>query len=97
MSENQKKHIEAATLANKAGKILAIGEDGEIVLKDIPASEKAKIVRMKRDVLLKCSDKYMMEDYPNKPEKDALLAYRQALRDIPAQNGFPDDISWPAI
>ena len=27
---------------------------------------------------------------------DEWKAYRQALRDIPAQEGFPDNISWPS-
>jgi len=26
---------------------------------------------------------------------DAMKAYRQALRDVPAQEGFPTDINWP--
>ena len=26
---------------------------------------------------------------------DAMTAYRQALRDVPAQLGFPSDITWP--
>ena len=26
---------------------------------------------------------------------DAMTAYRQALRDVPAQSGFPTDINWP--
>jgi hypothetical protein len=26
---------------------------------------------------------------------DAQTAYRQALRDVPSQEGFPDNISWP--
>ena len=27
---------------------------------------------------------------------DAITAYRQALRDVPAQSGFPSDVTWPA-
>ena len=26
---------------------------------------------------------------------DAMTAYRQALRDVPAQSGFPSNITWP--
>lgn len=26
---------------------------------------------------------------------DAMTSYRQALRDVPAQEGFPSDITWP--
>lgn len=28
---------------------------------------------------------------------DAMKAYRQALRDVPAQSGFPTDITWPTL
>lgn len=28
---------------------------------------------------------------------DAMKAYRQALRDVPAQDGFPTDINWPTL
>jgi hypothetical protein len=28
---------------------------------------------------------------------DAMKAYRQALRDVPAQSGFPTDITWPKL
>ena len=28
---------------------------------------------------------------------DAMKAYRQALRDVPAQSGFPTDINWPTL
>lgn len=33
---------------------------------------------------------------PDTPEmSDAMRTYRQALRDVPAQSGFPTDITWP--
>lgn len=33
---------------------------------------------------------------PDTPEmSDAMRTYRQALRDVPAQEGFPSDITWP--
>ncbi len=28
---------------------------------------------------------------------DAMKTYRQALRDVPAQEGFPTDIIWPTL
>lgn len=31
----------------------------------------------------------------NVPNKDAWLSYRQQLRDITTQSGFPTDINWP--
>lgn len=33
---------------------------------------------------------------PDTPEmSDAMRTYRQALRDVPAQEGFPTNITWP--
>ena len=38
----------------------------------------------------------MMPDYPiSDANRDALKAYRQALRDVPEQPGFPDEVVWP--
>ena len=47
--------------------------------------------RIERDVLLSDSDVYALADRIT----DELRTYRQALRDIPNQSGFPDDITWP--
>lgn len=52
--------------------------------------------RSKRDQLLTESDYYLQPDYPSTSE--GLLAvkmYRQELRDVPSQLGFPFDIVWP--
>ena len=49
-----------------------------------------------RDNLLKASDYAAMPDYPcSDMERTGWLAYRQALRDIPEQEGYPDTIVWP--
>ena len=34
---------------------------------------------------------------PDVTMTDAMKAYRQALRDVPAQSGFPTDITWPEL
>ena len=58
----------------------------------------AKQVRYKRDILLRKSDFYVMPDYPSKAEDLAdVRAYRQSLRDITKQGGFPKDITWPNV
>ena len=37
-----------------------------------------------------------MSDYPiDDNKKAAILSYRQELRDISKQSGFPRDINWP--
>jgi hypothetical protein len=53
-------------------------------------------VRAKRDTLLAETDYLVMPDYPLPEDRgQAVLAYRQALRDVPEQAGFPRQIDWP--
>ena len=52
--------------------------------------------REKRNALIAETDFMAMPDYPLDAEKKAaVLAYRQALRDVPEQAGFPRQIDWP--
>ena len=48
--------------------------------------------RATRDDLLKATDHYGLSDVPM---TDAMTVYRQALRDVPQQAGFPQTITWP--
>ena len=48
--------------------------------------------RATRDELLKATDHYGLSDTTM---TDAMVAYRQALRDVPQQEGFPQTITWP--
>lgn len=48
-------------------------------------------VRAKRDALLASSDNMALADRIT----DAWRTYRQSLRDLPAQSGFPNSITWP--
>tara|TARA_Y100000022_G_scaffold130846_1_gene113511 strand:- start:49 stop:462 length:414 start_codon:yes stop_codon:yes gene_type:complete len=58
--------------------------------------EKRYSIRSQRHTLLSDSDWTVMPDSPLTTDKKAEWAtYRQALRDIPAQSGFPNDITWP--
>jgi len=50
--------------------------------------------RAKRERLLRESDYVMMTDYPL-ADKSPWAVYRQALRDITGQAGYPHDIDWP--
>lgn len=50
--------------------------------------------RAKRDKLLAKTDFYMLKDAPPAPE--GLEAYRQALRDVTEQAGFPESVEWPS-
>lgn len=56
----------------------------------------AAAVREKRDQLIAETDFLMMPDYPLSSEgRQAVQAYRQALRDVPQQEGFPFGVHWP--
>lgn len=67
--------------------------------------EKAKVLpglsarlREQRDYLLENSDKYALVDtYAalTQEQQAQLMAYRQALRDLPNQAGFPWNVTWP--
>ena len=58
--------------------------------------EKAMQVRTERDGLITGTDYLLMPDYPiSDDEREAVKAYRQALRDVTKQPGFPDVINWP--
>ena len=53
----------------------------------------AASAREKRNVLLQQSDWTQVADAP--VDQSAWAVYRQALRDITAQAGFPETINWP--
>ena len=55
--------------------------------------EQAKSVRASRTEKLKDSDWTQVADSP--VDQAAWATYRQALRDITAQEGFPWDLEWP--
>lgn len=56
----------------------------------------AERARKERAELLRASDYIMMEDYPaDEGTRVKYAEYRQALRDITAQPGFPYNVEWP--
>lgn len=60
---------------------------------DIPESALAEEVRAERDELLKKSDWTQIPDCT--VDKEVWATYRQALRDITTQEGFPFNITFP--
>lgn len=57
-----------------------------------------KSVRAKRDSLISETDYLLASDYPISAEDlEAVKVYRQALRDVPQQAGFPFDVVWPDL
>lgn len=61
------------------------------------AEEVAAEARGKRDRLI-VEAGYMINTLEDTGgDATALRAYRQALRDVPLQAGFPDSITWPVV
>lgn len=58
--------------------------------------EKEQAVRNERNLRLAYTDWTQLPDAPLTAEQKAAYAeYRQALRDVPAQDGFPENVAWP--
>jgi hypothetical protein len=56
----------------------------------------ANIIRQQRNSKLYRTDWIFAPDSPlNETQKQAYITYRQALRDVPSQAGFPWDVQWP--
>ena len=71
--------------------------DGALVTDTV---ELAASIRVKRDGLLRASDHTQVTDVPEsslQSTKAEWATYRQALRDIPSQSGFPNTVVWPTI
>jgi hypothetical protein len=62
-------------------------------LEQLPEREAAINVRADRDRLLSRSDWTQLSDAPG--DTAAWATYREQLRNIPAQEGFPFTVSWP--
>jgi len=56
-------------------------------------ANQASNVRAERDQKLSASDWTQVADAP--ANQASWATYRQALRDVPAQNGFPWTVTWP--
>jgi hypothetical protein len=67
--------------------------DNEAAYKAAKDTEQAKSVRQQRGEKLKDSDWTQVADAP--VDKAAWATYRQALRDVTGQQGFPWIITWP--
>lgn len=58
-----------------------------------PSDQLAEEARDERNALLTASDYTQLADSPR--DKQAWATYRRALRDIPMQDGFPNNTTWP--
>ena len=71
----------------------ATAAEQEVAYKAMKDEEFATNARSQRDKLLTESDWTQVADAP--VDKAAWAAYRQALREVPEQEGFPVTITWP--
>lgn len=62
-------------------------------VEQLPESEASANIRGRRNRLLTRTDYTQLADAPG--DNAAWATYRQALRDIPAQDGFPFTVTWP--
>lgn len=85
----------AAGDAGLSGQIYdaAIGSAEDAVDPDAELRDLADAVRAQRDALLTACDWTQVADAP--VDQAAWAVYRQALRDVPDQPGFPGVIDWP--
>lgn len=73
-----------------------LGIDGEWIIPIENRWTPEQKIRNIRNFRLNQSDKYSYPDYPITEEKRSeWLTYRQALRDITSQPGFPSSVTWP--
>lgn len=71
-----------------------VGSTGEITETSVP--DKKTEVLLLRQKLLTASDWTQLADVPLTTEQKASWAvYRQSLRDITEQTGFPSEVVWP--
>lgn len=63
-------------------------------LDEVSENEEAFKLRLERDELLSASDWTQVSDAP--VDQAAWATYRQALRDVTDQDGFPDNVVWPS-
>lgn len=79
--------------------IITDAKTGEVTVRDLTPEEIAALapteeqVRQQRNNLLAASDWTQLPDAP--VDQTAWAAYRQALRDVTDQEGFPANVVWP--
>ena len=73
------------------GTEIALSEEEISTIKAEEAVLRKDLIRNQRNTLLNESDVYALADRIT----DEWRTYRQALRDVPLQAGFPDNITWP--
>ena len=89
-------HTSADSPDNVAPKDADVGGIAIVLTDDEYDTVLAARARQKRDRLIPVPDYLVTPDYPIESDRLAKVKiYRQALRDIPGQSGFPRNITWP--
>lgn len=92
---------EAAVWCNSRGDCSIQQVDGKYqIVENPPVSLEilAENARSERNRKIAETDYYMMPDYPSDPNNiEKIKVYRQALRDITKQEGFPSKFTWPDV
>jgi len=79
--------------------IITNAQTGEVTIREMTPEEIAALaptadqIRAQRNALLAASDWTQLPDAP--VDQTAWAVYRQALRDITDQEGFPANVVWP--
>ena len=92
MSETLTKMVDGVVIPltlDEATKLQSERDEWEAGADDRAAAE----IRTKRDAKLTQSDWTQVADAP--VDQAAWASYRQELRDVPAQAGFPNEVTWP--
>lgn len=69
-------------------------ENARIAFEANADTRKAIQIREERNAKLAATDWTQASDVPQSV-KDSYASYRQALRDVPTQSGFPNQVVWP--
>lgn len=93
MWEEEKARLEQAAAEAEAARLAEFNSEGS----------RFERLRSERDQRLAATDYLLMSDYPLSDDQRTILqVYRQALRDLPSQEGAPwdggaEDTPWPEI
>lgn len=88
--------LETRASAGLAARVEAHYDDWFAMAKAQCDAETARQAREDRDALLSGTDYLMSADYPiSDSDRVEVAAYRQALRDLPNTEGWPENITWP--
>lgn len=93
-----KRHWEYQDAVDESAPTLEAGSTGSLTYSEPEPvtqtqEEKALEARGLRDAMLRETDWMVLSD--SGTPSQAWLDYRQALRDVPSQSDFPDNITWP--